>query len=89
MARQGRDSGRGEPPRDFESQLGELQEALRRLERGDLSLDDSLSEYERGRKLLASCEAFLEKAERKIEMLTQDEDGAARLQDFRRPRDEG
>ena len=46
-------------------------------------LDDSLSEYERGRALLAFCEAFLKDAERKIELLTRDEDGKVKLQDFR------
>ncbi len=53
----------------FEDRLKELEEILRRLERGELSLDDSVAEYEKGIAALRSCRAVLAQAERKIEEL--------------------
>lgn len=66
----------------FESQLARLQESLKRLERGELSLDESLSEYEQGLKMLKSCYSYLDEAERKIELMTNSEDGGSKLQPF-------
>jgi exodeoxyribonuclease VII small subunit len=53
----------------FEDRLKELEEILRRLERGELSLDDSVAEYEKGIAALRSCRTVLAQAERKIEEL--------------------
>jgi exodeoxyribonuclease VII small subunit len=66
----------------FESQLSQLQSSLRRLEQGDLSLDDSLAEYEKGLHMLKSCYGYLEKAERKIELMTKNERGETQSQEF-------
>ena len=66
----------------FESQLARLQESLKRLERGDLSLDESLSEYEQGLKMLKSCYSYLDEAERKIELMTKSEAEGVKLQPF-------
>jgi exodeoxyribonuclease VII small subunit len=57
-----------ETPR-FEDKLRELEEILRRLERGDLSLDDSVAEYERGIRALRACREVLAGAERRIDEL--------------------
>jgi exodeoxyribonuclease VII small subunit len=59
----------GEKAARFEDRLRELEEILRKLERGDLSLDDSVAEYERGIAALRSCRSVLDGAERKIEEL--------------------
>lgn len=67
---------------NFEAQLSELQDSLRRLEAGELSLDESLREYERGLKMLRACYDYLDKAERKIELLARSEDGKTERQDF-------
>ncbi len=53
----------------FEDRLKDLEEILRRLERGELSLDDSVAEYEKGIAALRSCRYVLAQAERKIEEL--------------------
>jgi exodeoxyribonuclease VII small subunit len=53
----------------FEEQYRQLEEILGRLERGDLSLDESLVEYERGVAALRACRDVLGKAERRIEEL--------------------
>lgn len=66
----------------FEDRLKELEEILRRLERGDLSLDDSVAEYEKGIAALRSCRSTLANAERKIEELVRSPDGDAATRPF-------
>jgi exodeoxyribonuclease VII small subunit len=41
----------------FEKALAELEEIVRRLERGDVPLEDSIAIYERGEALKKHCEA--------------------------------
>ena len=53
----------------FEKALGELEEIALRLEGGDLGLDESIAEFEKGLKLARFCNSKLEEAERKIEIL--------------------
>ena len=55
---------------NFEKALQELQKSVQSLESGDLSLEDSLKEFEKGVKLVRSCQTELKKAEKKIEILT-------------------
>ncbi len=57
-------------PASFEESLARLEQIVRALEDGNLGLAESLAQYEQGVKLLAQCYAFLEQAERKIELLT-------------------
>ena len=54
---------------DFEKSLAELEQIVERLERGDLSLDESLQQFERGVQLTKSCQAALKQAEHKVEVL--------------------
>ncbi len=55
---------------DFEKSLQELEALVERLERGDLSLEESLKEFERGMELARACQAALKEAEQKVEILT-------------------
>jgi len=57
--------------KDFEAALAELDTVVKRLEEGDLSLEQSLALYERGVQLSRFCHARLEEAERRIEILTE------------------
>ena len=57
------------PKTSFEDALNELEEIAIRLEDGDLGLDDSIKEFEKGIKLARICHDKLEEAERKIEIL--------------------
>lgn len=61
----------------FEKALAELEEIVRRLERGDVPLEDSIAIYERGEALKKHCEALLKKAEARIEKITIGPDGQA------------
>ena len=56
----------------FEDALKELEESVSKLEEGNLSLEDTLKLYERGRALSDFCQQVLEKAELRIEHLTTD-----------------
>ena len=65
-------------PSSFEDEFERLEEILERLEEGDLSLDASLGEYERGVGALRRCREILAAAERRIEELTPGEAGETR-----------
>ena len=66
----------------FEAALARLEEIVHALEAGNLSLDESLRVFEEGTGLLRFCTRRLEAAERRIEILMQD-DGEARAEPFR------
>jgi exodeoxyribonuclease VII small subunit len=53
----------------FEEALRELDKIVHRLEGDDLSLDESLSLYERGQALAARCTALLDAAELKVKQI--------------------
>ncbi len=57
--------------KDFEGAIAELESIVKRLEEGDLPLEQSLALYERGVQLSRFCHARLEDAERRIELLTE------------------
>jgi exodeoxyribonuclease VII small subunit len=54
----------------FEDSLAELESIVSQLESGSLSLADALARYEQGVKHLSSCQRMLERAERRIEILS-------------------
>ena len=66
----------------FESSLGELEKIVRKLENGDLSLEESLKLFEDGVKLSRECQERLNQAERRIEVLLKDADGNIALQNL-------
>ena len=66
----------------FEDALKGLEDIVERLEKGDLSLDETLSEYENGIKLYKQCIALLEDAEKKIQVLVKDEEGVFRTKGY-------
>ncbi|HWF84652.1 MAG TPA: exodeoxyribonuclease VII small subunit [Vicinamibacterales bacterium] len=57
--------------KDFEAAIAELDAIVKKLEEGDLPLEQSLALYERGVQLSRFCHARLEEAERRIEILTE------------------
>ena len=61
----------------FEDALAELEQIVKRLESGDVKLEDSIAQYERGERLKARCEALLKQAEARIEKITLKSDGTA------------
>jgi exodeoxyribonuclease VII small subunit len=57
--------------KDFEAAIAELESIVKKLEEGDLALEQSLELYERGVQLSKYCHARLEAAERRIELLNE------------------
>ena len=57
--------------KDFEAAIAELESIVRKLEDGDLALEQSLALYERGVQLSRFCHARLEDAERRIDILNE------------------
>jgi exodeoxyribonuclease VII small subunit len=57
--------------KDFEAAIAELEGIVKKLEEGDLPLEQSLQLYERGVHLSRYCHARLEETERRIEILNE------------------
>jgi exodeoxyribonuclease VII small subunit len=64
----------------FEEAYQELVQIIDQLEAGDLSLDDSMALFERGRSLVLLCEKQLNGAELKVSQLLSDGDGNLRTE---------
>ena len=74
-------------PIDFEQALAELEGLVERLERGDVPLDEALRTFERGVALTRHCQACLQTAQQKVEILLK-RSGQPEVQPFAEP-DEG
>ena len=66
----------------FEESLGRLEEIVRHLEKGDLPLNESLTLYEEGTGLIASCSKMLDAAEQKVVKLRKGPDRSPIESDF-------
>lgn len=61
----------------FEDALRALEEIVRKLEAGEVPLDDSIALYERGEALRLHCQKRLDAAQARIEKIVAGPDGAA------------
>lgn len=66
----------------FESSMKALEEAVARLEEGDLELDDALKTFELGVKSAAECRKALDKVELQVESLIKQQDGSLSREPF-------
>ena len=55
---------------DFEKALAELEQLVETMEKGDLTLEQSLKLFERGVSLTRACQQALANAEQKVQILT-------------------
>jgi len=62
---------------DFEAALAELESLVERMEQGNLSLEETLAQFERGIRLTRSCQSALKAAEQKVEILVRQAGGDA------------
>ena len=53
----------------FEKSIKELEKIVEALEKGDKSLDESITLFEEGIKLSKECNDYLDKAEKKVSVL--------------------
>lgn len=65
----------------FEEAIKKLDEIAKDLESGELSLDDSVEKFEEGMKLSKTCTKILNDAEKKINLLI-DNDGEISEENF-------
>ena len=59
-----------------EEAMIKLEETVRLLESGSLTLDESIEKYENALKYVKICNEILEKAEQKVKILTESADGS-------------
>jgi exodeoxyribonuclease VII small subunit len=71
-----------EPQPTFEDLYRELEDTVRRLEAGDLTLDESLALFERGATLAEQCNILLDSAELRVQQLTTRPNGSTESEDF-------
>lgn len=70
----------------FEAALEQLQTAVKRLESGELTLEEALKQFEEGVRLTRVCQDHLSSAEQKVELLIKaSTDGQVALQPFGQP----
>ena len=66
----------------FEEALKKLEKIVSDLENGDIPLEESMSKYEAGVKLVRLCQKKLNEAKKKIEILVKTKDGKVKLEPF-------
>ena len=66
----------------FEEAFRELEETVRRLEEGDLTLDESIALFERGMRLAEYCGEKLDQAELKVKQLIPSVGGEVEIAPF-------
>ena len=59
----------------FEEALASLENIVSKMEKGELTLDESLSSFEEAVRLVKLCNSELESAERRVRILTEGEGG--------------
>jgi exodeoxyribonuclease VII small subunit len=69
------------PAPAFEDALNELEQLVNRLERGDMTLEESLQAFERGVNVTRTCQKALQEAEQKVQILVE-KNGAQVLENF-------
>lgn len=60
----------------FEEAIAKLEETVRLLESGSLTLDESIEKYEDALKYVKICNEMLQNAEQKVKILTESADGS-------------
>lgn len=58
----------------FEEAIKELTAIVNKIEQGEIALQDSLDQYEKGMALIKHCRTILQKAEKRIDKLTKQEE---------------
>jgi len=74
-------------PLKFEKALEELEKIVERMEAGEISLEESLKQFERGIQLTRTCQQALKEAELKVAQLVE-KNGEAKLEPLQRDEDQ-
>ncbi len=65
---------------NFEQAIKGLTSIVERIEQGEIPLQDSLAEYEKGMALIKHCRSILQKAEKRIEQISKEQKSESRSQ---------
>jgi exodeoxyribonuclease VII small subunit len=65
----------------FEEAIKELTAIVAKIEQGEIPLQDSLEQYEKGMALIKHCRGILQKAEKRIEKISREEEPEDRRQE--------
>ena len=65
---------------NFEDALAELEQIVRRLEGGQVKLDEAITSYERGAQLKRHCERKLNEAQQRVDRIVIGPEGAIGLE---------
>jgi exodeoxyribonuclease VII small subunit len=57
----------------FEQAIKELTSIVEKIEQGEIPLQDSLTQYERGMTLIKHCRKILQEAEKRIEKISEEQ----------------
>lgn len=69
---------------DFEKKLSRLEEIVQKMEKGELSLEESMKLFEEGIKLSRECQSQLTKAEAQVKkLISVDDSGKAVTEPFK------
>lgn len=71
-----------EDKKNFEEMMKDLENIAKDLESGELSLDESVSRFEKGMEISKECSKILEDAEKRISILIKGSDGEITEQNF-------
>lgn len=64
----------------FEEALAELEQIVRRLEGGQIKLDEAIQSYERGAQLKRHCETKLNEAQQRVDRIVIGPEGAINVE---------
>jgi len=64
----------------FEQAIKELTGIVEKIEQGEIPLESSLQQYERGMALIAHCRTILQKAEKRIERISKEQETEDEIQ---------
>jgi len=65
----------------FEEAIKKLTDIVSKIEQGQIPLQDSLNQYEKGMALIKHCRGILEKAEKRIEKISQTQEKSQKKPD--------
>jgi len=68
-------------PQNFEAALNQLEGIVKKMETGELSLEDALKNFEEGIRLSRDCQTSLKNAEQKVQLLTE-KNGSTQTESF-------
>lgn len=66
----------------FEDSLKELEIIVTKLEKGELTLDESIDQFQKGVNIYKTCNNILAEAEGKVRLIVEDEEGNIDIKDF-------